>query len=39
MRRYTTRIQKGGALLDEMPQLVRSWWEAPVSEQREPGKV
>src|SRR6266852_3772440 len=35
--RYTTRIQKGGALLDDMRLLVRSWEEGPVEVQRERG--
>lgn len=29
---YTTRIQKGGALLNEMRQLVRFWYDGPVQE-------
>ncbi len=32
--RYNTRIQKGGALLEEMRQLVRVWQETPVSQQK-----
>ena len=32
--RYTSRIQKGGALLDEMRQLVLLWSDAPVAENR-----
>jgi hypothetical protein len=28
--RYTTRIQKGGALFDEMRQLVRIWTDGPL---------
>jgi hypothetical protein len=35
--RYTTRLLKGGALLDEMRQLVRTWNDAPIKEQRESG--
>jgi hypothetical protein len=34
---YTTRLQKGGALLDDMRQLVRTWTDAPVAEQRDIG--
>jgi hypothetical protein len=34
---YTTRLQKGGALLDDMRQLVRAWSEAPVATQRDTG--
>jgi hypothetical protein len=34
---YTTRLQKGGALLDDMRQLVWSWSDAPVAAQRESG--
>src|ERR1017187_495057 len=34
---YTTKLQKGGALLDDMRQLVRSWSDAPVAEQRDGG--
>jgi hypothetical protein len=34
---YTTRLQKGGALLDDMRQLVRTWIDAPVAAQRESG--
>jgi hypothetical protein len=34
---YTTRLQKGGALLDDMRQLVRSWSDAPVAAQRDRG--
>lgn len=32
---YTTRLQKGGALLDDMRQLVRLWKDAPTSGLRE----
>ena len=32
--RYTTRIQKGGALLEEMRQLVLLWSDAPIAENR-----
>jgi len=32
---YTTRIQKGGALLEEMRQLVRFWSASPTDELRE----
>jgi hypothetical protein len=32
--RYTSRIQKGGALLEEMRQLVLLWSDAPVAENR-----
>jgi bacteriophage exclusion system BrxA-like protein len=28
---YTTRLQKGGALLDDMRQLVRTWSKAPTN--------
>ncbi|MDA0204177.1 MAG: DUF1819 family protein [Acidobacteria bacterium] len=28
--RYTSRIQKGGAMLEEMRQLVRMWTDAPL---------
>lgn len=34
---YTTRLQKGGALLDDMRQLVREWSDAPAAELRESG--
>src|ERR1035437_7228716 len=34
---YTTTLQKGGALLDDMRQLVRSWSDAPEAAQRESG--
>lgn len=34
---YTTRLQKGGALLEDMRQLVRSWDDAPPEAQRERG--
>jgi hypothetical protein len=34
---YTSRLQKGGALLDDMRQLVRTWRDEPVEEQRETG--
>src|SRR5947208_16800297 len=34
---YTTRLQKGGALLDDMRQLVRAWSDAPVAAQRDSG--
>jgi hypothetical protein len=34
---YTTRLQKGGALLNDMRQLVRVWKDAPVQEQRDSG--
>ena len=34
---YKTRLQKGGALLDDMRQLVRTWSDAPVAEQRDSG--
>jgi len=34
---YTTRLQKGGALLDDMRALVRSWQNGGVSAQREEG--
>src|SRR2546422_4001262 len=34
---YTTRLQKGGALLDDMRQLVRTWSDAPVAAQRDSG--
>jgi len=32
---YTTRLQKGGALFDDMRQLVRSWRDAPADPQRD----
>lgn len=35
--RYTTRIQKGGALLDDMRQLVRTWEDAPTTVLRDSG--
>jgi hypothetical protein len=34
---YTTRLQKGGALLDDMRQLVRTWSDGPVAAQRDSG--
>ena len=34
---YTTRLQKGGALIADMRQLVRAWSDAPVAAQRESG--
>lgn len=34
---YTSRLQKGGALLEDMRQLVRQWNEGPVDAQREAG--
>jgi hypothetical protein len=34
---YTTRLQKGGALLDDMRALVRTWQNGAVSTQREEG--
>jgi hypothetical protein len=34
---YTTRLQKGGALFDDMRQLVRTWNDAPAEAQRESG--
>lgn len=34
---YTTRLQKGGALLDDMRQLVRTWSDAPVAPQLDSG--
>jgi len=34
---YTTRLQKGGALLDDMRQLVRTWSDAPAEDQRDNG--
>jgi Putative inner membrane protein (DUF1819) len=34
---YTTRLQKGGALFDDMRQLVRTWSDAPVGTQRDSG--
>jgi len=34
---YTSRLQKGGALLSDMRQLVRTWSDAPVDEQRDSG--
>jgi hypothetical protein len=33
--RYNTRIQKGGALIEEMRQLVRAWQEGPADEQKQ----
>lgn len=36
-KRYTTRLQKGGALLGDMRLLVRSWEDGPVDHQREQG--
>jgi hypothetical protein len=33
--RYNTRIQKGGALIEEMRQLVRVWQESPTDEQKQ----
>ena len=32
---YTTRLQKGGALLDDMRQLVRTWGDAPTNALRD----
>jgi hypothetical protein len=32
--RYTSRIQKGGALLDEMRQLVRLWTDTGIDANR-----
>lgn len=32
--KYTSRIQKGGALFDEMRQLVRIWTDAPLAENK-----
>jgi hypothetical protein len=32
---YNTRIQKGGALIDEMRQLVRAWQDAPLEQVRD----
>lgn len=34
---YTSRLQKGGALLEDMRQLVRAWTDEPVEQQREIG--
>jgi hypothetical protein len=34
---YTSRLQKGGALISDMRQLVRAWSDAPAQEQRETG--
>lgn len=34
---YRTRLQKGGALFDEMRQLVRTWSDAPAKAQRDTG--
>ena len=34
---YTTRLQKGGALVDDMRQLVRAWRDAPLQPQRDSG--
>jgi hypothetical protein len=34
---YTSRLQKGGALLEDMRQLVRHWSEDPASAQRDAG--
>jgi hypothetical protein len=34
---YTSRLQKGGALLEDMRQLVRHWGEDPVRAQRDAG--
>jgi hypothetical protein len=34
---YTTHLQKGGALFDDMRQLVRTWCDGPVKAQREIG--
>jgi hypothetical protein len=31
---YTSRIQKGGALIEEMPELVRLWTDAPLAENK-----
>jgi Putative inner membrane protein (DUF1819) len=36
-RSYTTRLQKGGALLNDMRLLVRTWNGGPLNEQREAG--
>lgn len=35
--KYTTRLQKGGALLEDMRELVRTWQDAPPDCQREAG--
>ncbi len=34
---YTTRLQKGGALFDDMRELVRVWYDAPAKAQRDSG--
>jgi len=36
---YTSRLQKGGALISDMRQLVRAWSDAPAQEGRAPGPV
>jgi hypothetical protein len=37
--RYNARLQKGGALLEDMRLLVRSWEDGPIEPQREKGIV
>jgi hypothetical protein len=35
--KYTSKLQKGGALLTDMRELVRTWQDAPLDEQRSAG--
>lgn len=35
--KYTSRLQKGGALLEDMRELVRTWQDGPLEDQRQAG--